>query len=51
MPCKGKAYKRYEFDVEVDVAVTNRSNMLVGDLAFPGDPYYGHAVGDSAQSS
>ena len=36
--------------VKVGVAVTNQKDFLVGDLAFPGDPSYGHGVGNSTQS-
>ena len=46
-----KGHKRYEFDVEVDVAVTNWSNFASGGLTFSSNPYDGHAVGNSAQSS
>ena len=41
---KGKAHKRYEFGVKVGVAVTNRSNFVLGGLAFPGNPYDGHTL-------
>ena len=41
---KGKAHKRYEFGVKASIAVTNRSNFVVGGLALPGDPYDGHTL-------
>lgn len=41
---KGKAHKRYEFGVKVSIAVTNRSNFVVGGLALPGNPYDGHTL-------
>ncbi len=41
---KGKVHKRYEFGVKVGVAVTNRSNFVLGGLVFPGNPYNGHTL-------
>ena len=41
---KGKAHKRYEFGVKVSIAVTNRSNFVVGGMALPGNPYDGHTL-------
>ena len=41
---KGKAYKRYEFGVKASIAVTDRSNFVVGGLALPGNPYDGHTL-------
>ena len=41
---KGKVHKRYEIGVKVGVAVTNRNNFVVGDLAFPGNPCNGHTL-------
>ena len=41
---KGKAHKRYEFGVKASIAVTNRSNFVVGGLALPGNPYDGHTL-------
>ena len=41
---KGKVHKRYEFGVKVGIAVTNRSNSVLGGLAFPGNPYDGHTL-------
>lgn len=41
---KGKIAKKYEFGVKVSVAVTNRSNFVVGMSALPGTPYDGHTL-------
>lgn len=41
---KGKAHKRYEFGVKVSIATTNRSNLVVGAQALPGNPYDGHTL-------
>ena len=41
---KGKVHKRYEFGVKVGIAVTNRSNFVLGGRAFPGNPYDGHTL-------
>ena len=43
---KGKTAKKYEFGVKVSVAVTNRSNFVVGMSALPGHPYDGHTLAD-----
>lgn len=42
--CKGKTRRRYEFGVKVSVAVTNRSNVVLGTQALPGNPYDGHTL-------
>ncbi len=44
---KGKAHKRYEFGVKASIAVTNRSNFVIGGLALPGNPYDGHTLKDA----
>jgi len=41
---KGKAHKRYEFGVKASIAVTNRSNFVVGGQSLPGNPYDGHTL-------
>ncbi len=41
---KGKAHQRYEFGVKTSIAVTNRSNFVIGGLALPGNPYDGHTL-------
>ena len=41
---KGKAHKRYEFDVKASIATTNKSNFVVGGIALPGNPYDGHTL-------
>ena len=46
---KGKAYKRYEFGVKASVAVTNRSNLVVGAQSLPGNPYDGHTLKGALQ--
>ena len=38
---KGKAHKRNELGVKASVAVTNRSNFVVGGMDLPGNPYDG----------
>ena len=44
---KGKAHKRYEFGVKVSIATTNRSNLVVGAISLPGNPYDGHTLGSA----
>ncbi len=44
---KGKAHKRYEFGVKVSIATTNRSNLVVGAMSLPGNPYDGHTLGSA----
>ena len=46
---KGKAHKRYEFGVKVSIATTNRSNLVVGAMSLPGNPYDGHTLGSALQ--
>ena len=41
---KGKEHKRYEFGVKASIAVTNKSNFVVGAMALPGRPYDGHSL-------
>lgn len=41
---KGKAHKRYEFGCKVSVAVTNKSNWVVGIKALHDNPYDGHTL-------
>lgn len=41
---KGKAHKRYEFGVKASIATTNKSNVVVGGMAVPGNPYDGHTL-------
>ena len=41
---KGKSHKRYEFGVKVSIAVTNKSNFVIGGMALPGNPYDGHTL-------
>ncbi len=41
---KGKVHKRYEFGVKASIAVTNKSNFVVGGMALPGSPYDGHTL-------
>ena len=41
---KGKAHKHYEFGVKASVAVTNRSNFVVGGMALLGNPYDRHTL-------
>ncbi len=44
---KGKAHKRYEFGVKAGIAVTNKSNFVVGGRALPGNPCDGHTLAES----
>ena len=44
---KGKAHKRYEFGVKASIAVTNKSNLVVGAMSLPGNPYDGHTLTDA----
>ena len=44
---KGKVPKRYEFGVKVSIATTNRSHLVVGVQARPGNPYDGHTLKDA----
>ena len=41
---KGKTHKRYEFGVKASIATTNKSNVVVGGRAVPGNPYDGHTL-------
>ena len=41
---KGKARQPYKFGVKVDIATTERGNLVVGARAFPGNPYDGHTL-------
>lgn len=41
---KGKSHKRYEFGVKASIAVTNKSNFVIGGMALPGNPYDGHTL-------
>ena len=36
--------KRCEYGVKASVAVTNRSNFVVGGIALPSNPYDGHTL-------
>ncbi len=44
---KGKAHRRCEFGVKAGIAVTNKSNFVVGGGALPGNPYDGHTLLES----
>lgn len=41
---KWKSHKRYEFGVKASIAVTNKSNFVIGGMALPGNPYDGHTL-------
>ena len=41
---KGKARQRYEFGAKVSIATTNKSNFVVGGMAFHDNPYDGHTL-------
>jgi IS5 family transposase len=42
---KGKANKKYEFGCKASIAVTNKSNFIIGAMAHHGKPYDGHTLG------
>jgi IS5 family transposase len=44
---KGKAHKKYEFGCKVGVATTSRDNFVIGAMAFHGNPYDGHTLGET----
>ena len=46
---KGKVPKRYEFGVKVSIAMTNRSNLVVGAQSMPGNPHDGHTLKQALQ--
>jgi transposase, IS5 family len=48
---KGKAHKKYEFGVKVSIAATNRSGVVLGMLALPGNPYDGHTLDAAARQA
>ena len=41
---KGKVHKRYEFGVKASISVTNRSNIVLGSMALPGNPFDDHTL-------
>jgi IS5 family transposase len=41
---KGKSRTPYEFGVKEDIAATLKHNLIVGALAFTGNPYDGHTI-------
>ena len=41
---KGKAHKLYVFGTKVSIARTRDSGIILGALALPGNPYYGHTA-------
>lgn len=41
---KGKARRPYEFGVKASLAITHKSNLMVGARTFPGNPYDGHSL-------
>ena len=48
---KGKAHKRYEFGCKVSVAMTNKSNWVVGIRALHGSPYDGHTLAEALEQT
>ena len=46
---KGKANKKYEFGCKASIAVTNKSNFIIGAMAHHGKPYDGHTLGTVLQ--
>jgi transposase, IS5 family len=41
---KGKAHKKYEFGVKTSIAITHKSNFVIGIKAMSGNPYDGHTL-------
>ena len=41
---KGKAHKKYEFGVKTSIAITHKSNFVIGIKALHGNPYDGHTL-------
>jgi IS5 family transposase len=41
---KGKEHKKYEFGSKASIALTKNSGIIVGALAFAGNPYDGHTI-------
>ena len=48
---KGKAHKRYEFGCKVSLAVTNRDNFVVCCQALEGNPYDGHTLAETLETT
>ena len=46
---KGKVHKRYEFGSKVGVAASSRGGWFVGAVAFAGNPYDGHTLGQTLE--
>jgi IS5 family transposase len=46
---KGKANRKYEFGCKASIAVTNKSNFIIGAMAHHGKPYDGHTLGTVLQ--
>ena len=42
--CKGKAHQRYEFGNKVGLVMTSAEGLVIGSLAFHGNPYDGHTL-------
>jgi IS5 family transposase len=42
---KGKANRKYEFGCKASIAVTNKSNFIIGAMAHHAKPYDGHTLG------
>jgi IS5 family transposase len=48
---KGKSRNPYEFGVKVGLAMTLKSNLIVGARSFPGNPYDGHTLHEQIEQS
>ena len=48
---KGNARQPYEFGVKVSLAITEKHGLIVGALAFPGNPYDGHTLAEQLEQS
>ena len=48
---KGKAHKRYEFGCKVSLSVTHKNNWITSSSALHGNPYDGHTLSATIESS
>lgn len=48
---KGKAHKRYEFGCKVSLATTHKQGLVIASLALPKNPYDGHTLKETLESS
>jgi IS5 family transposase len=48
---KGKSRNPYEFGVKLGIATTLKGTLIVGDRAFPGNPYDGHTLNEQVEQA